>query len=95
MGDGWQNQWGVMRLADFRARKTLREVGPSDLPAESGRSAAAFREALAEFRRRLQPGDMLYFYDSVPEEWDTGFGSAGYAIVRDGELLDTLVARMN
>ena len=58
-------------------------------------SAAAFREALAEFRRRLQPGDVLYFYDSDPEEWDMGFGSAGYAIVRDGELLDTLVVRTN
>ena len=95
MSDGWQNQWGVMRLADFCARKTLREVGPSDLPAESGRSADVFREVLAEFRRRLQPGDVLYFYDSDPEEWDMGLGSAGYAIVRDGELLDTLVVRMN
>jgi hypothetical protein len=82
-------------LADFRVRKILREVGPSDLPAETGRSAAAFGEALAELRQRLQPGDVLYHYDSDPEEWAMGFGSAGYAIVRDGELFDTLVVRMN
>jgi hypothetical protein len=95
VGNGWQNQWGVMRLADFRARKTLREVSASDLPVGGDRSAAAFREALTEFRQRLQPGDVLYHYDSDPEEWAMGFGSAGYAIVRDGELFDTLIVMMN
>lgn len=95
MSDGWQNKWGGMRLADFRAGKTLQVVGASDLPADNGRWVAAFREALAEFREMLQPGDELYYYCSNQEEWDMGFGSEGYAIVRDGELLDTLLMRMN
>jgi hypothetical protein len=95
VNEGWQNRWGMMRLADFSVGKSLKEVNPSDLPTESSRSAAAFREALAEFRRMLQHDDVLYFYDSDPEEWDRGFGSTGYAIVRDGELLETLVVQMN
>ncbi len=87
VNESWQNQWGVMKLADFRAHMTLQEVDPSHLPIGSHR--------LAEFRRQLQPTDVFYYYDSDPEEWDRGMGSAGYAIVRDGELFDTLVMRMN
>lgn len=93
--ESWQNQWGVMKRADFRAGKTFREVGLSHLPAGSPRSAAAWLEALAVFRRQVQPGDVLYHYDSDPEEWDRGSGSEGYAIVRGGELFATLMVRMN
>jgi hypothetical protein len=50
---------------------------------------------LAEFRGRLLPGDELYHYASESDEWDRGMGSEGYAILRDGELLDTLVVGMN
>jgi hypothetical protein len=93
--EGWQNQWGMTRWADFRARMTVRRVGPADLPALTARISPQFVERLAEFRRSLLPGDELYHYDSDPPEWDRGMGSEGYAILRDGELLDTLVVRMN
>lgn len=95
MEDGWQNQWGVMRWADFRSRMTVRLVSLTDLPAPTERSSPRFVAALAEFRGRMIPGDELYHYESDLEEWNRGMGSEGYAILRDGELLDTLVVRMN
>lgn len=95
MDEGWQNQWGVMRWADFRICKTVRLVGLCDLPVPTARTSPRFIEVLAEFRGRLLPGDELYHYNSDREEWDRGMGSEGYALLRDGELLDTLVVRMN
>jgi hypothetical protein len=95
MVDGWQNQWGVMRWADFRADMTVRRISPTDLPTPTADWSPRFVDALTEFRGRLQSGDELYHYNSVQADWDRLMGSEGYAILRDGELLDTLVLRVN
>lgn len=84
-----------MRWNDFRARKTVRRVSLAELPGANESSSPRFIEMLAEFQVQLRPGDELYHYDSDQEEWDRGFGSEGFALLRDGELLDTLVIRMN
>jgi hypothetical protein len=90
------NRWGVLKLAVFSDRKTLREVDPADLPADAERcSPGSFGEALQEFAGRVLPTDKLYHYDSYREEWDNGFGSEGYIIVREGELLDGFLLCMN
>jgi hypothetical protein len=90
-----QNQWGFMRWADFSKHMTVRRVRPVDLPVATPKSSPRFVESLAEFVGCLQPGDELYHYDSDPDMWDQGMGSEGYAILRDGELFDHLVLRMN
>jgi hypothetical protein len=95
VGEGWQNQWGLMRWVDFRAHMTIRRIGPSDLPVPGTRSSPRFVQKLAEFRGRLLPGDELYHFDSVQAKWDDEMGCEGYAILRDGELFDTLQVRMN
>jgi hypothetical protein len=91
----WQNQYGVMKWVAFSANKRLRVVSPSELPLGSPRSAQTFLVALEEFRQKVLPTDTVYHFDSEQTEWEKGFGSEGYAIVRDGELLDALVVKMN
>ena len=91
----WQNQYGVMKWADFCVGKLLREVPAAELPAGGPRSGRTFLVVLEEFRRRLLPTDTLFHFDSEQAEWEKGFGSEGYAIVRAGELVDTLVMKIN
>jgi hypothetical protein len=93
--ESWQDQGGTTRWADFCDRMTVRRVSPAELPVPSARSSPHFVARLAEFRGRLLPGDELYYYNSYPEDWDRLLGSEGYAIVRDGEVLDTLVTKLN
>jgi hypothetical protein len=95
VGEGQLNQWGTMRWADFCVGMTVRLVSPNDLPVPRPRSSTQFVEVLAKFRADLRTSDQLYHFDSNRAEWDRGMGSEGYAIVRDGELLDTLVVMMN
>jgi hypothetical protein len=93
--DSWLNQWGGMKLADFRVGKVFRQVTVAELPKCDERTWHAFREELEAFRVQILPTDVLYYFDSEQSEWDKGFGSEGFAIVRDGELFDTLVVKMN
>ncbi|OWK45615.1 hypothetical protein FRUB_01946 [Fimbriiglobus ruber] len=84
-----------MRLAAFRLGKTLRQVEQTDLPIESDTFYGPFLAELREFKRQILPTDTLYYFDADQSEWDKGFGSEGFALVRDGELFRTLTIRMN
>jgi hypothetical protein len=95
MGESWSNQFGVMKLADFRAGKHLLLASVDELPTGSEMSHPQFLESIRSFKEHILATDTIYFYDSHPSEWDQGHGSTGYALVRDGELFDTLVLRMN
>jgi hypothetical protein len=44
---------------------------------------------------QMIPGDELWEFDSPREDWIAGFGSSGYAILRDGEFIDMMVIRIN
>jgi hypothetical protein len=46
-------------------------------------------------KRAMRPGDELYRFTSSPESWKHLAGRAGIALVRDGEIVDTLVTMMN
>lgn len=95
MSESDQFPWGKMNWTDFSVGKTIRRVGPTDLPKPGARSSQRFIETLAEFQRKLLPGDELYHYRSLKEEWDKGMGSEGYAIVRDGEVIADMMLKMN
>lgn len=43
----------------------------------------------------MRPGDELWEYRSPPDSWDALAGCAGYALVRDGEVIDDIVTVMN
>ncbi|MFZ5864099.1 MAG: hypothetical protein ACOYXR_14845 [Nitrospirota bacterium] len=54
-----------------------------------------------EFRERsgsrfpIKLNDKIYFYESSPVSWTAMFGREGYAVFRDGKLVEKVVIRMN
>jgi hypothetical protein len=44
---------------------------------------------------KIQPGDELRHYSSPREHWFNLIGSAGYALVRDGAVVDSVMTFMN
>ena len=48
-----------------------------------------------EFIASMQKGDEVWLYRSPPETWRAMAGNEGVAIVRAGELIKTLILRMN
>src|SRR5580692_3825247 len=47
------------------------------------------------FIAQMQPGDELWHFSSPPETWANMAGRAGYAIVRDGVIVHSLMTLMN
>jgi hypothetical protein len=43
----------------------------------------------------MRPGDELWEYCSSPESWQHLAGRAGYAVVREGEVVDGILTIMN
>ncbi len=95
MGGEWGNQFGMMKLADFKVGKTLHPVSWELLDKKYRNSSERFLATYREFKQRALPTDELFHYDSEQSEWERGFGSEGYALVRDGELVDTLVIKIS
>lgn len=48
-----------------------------------------------EARLYVDPGDELWYFDNGPEKWKELCGRAGYAVVRDGIVIDAIMIRMN
>jgi hypothetical protein len=43
----------------------------------------------------MRPGDDLWEYCISPESWQHLAGRAGYAVVREGEVVDGILTMMN
>lgn len=39
----------------------------------------------------LQPGDEIWTFETPPETWSAGVGRAGYAVVRDGQIVGNVL----
>ena len=61
------------------------EVNISDLPKKKNETANV----------KLEPSDKIYFYKSPPFSWENSWGRQGYAVFREGELVDNIVTLMN
>jgi hypothetical protein len=48
-----------------------------------------------KFKRQIKDGDELWEFCSPPKSWEDLCGRAGICIVRDGEIIDTIVTIMN
>jgi hypothetical protein len=51
--------------------------------------------ALRKLKQALRDGGELWYWRNANEEWDKGFGQAGYAVVKDGEITATILTEMN
>lgn len=48
-----------------------------------------------QWKQNMQPSDRIVEFQSPPDSWAQLAGRAGFALVRDGKVVDTLVTRMN
>lgn len=84
----------TMKLDDFSVAMRLEEVDLDGLIAGSDISEKR-RDRLRNLKSKLESGDRVLYYCSERKEWDAGMGSEGYALVRNDEVIDSLVLRMN
>jgi hypothetical protein len=55
-----------------------------------------FRNADWEaMKQKIQPGDRLYAYCTSKQSWRICMGSEGIELVRDGQIIDCILLRMN
>jgi hypothetical protein len=85
----------MFKFTDFRAKYILRIASIDELPVGTERSPPYFLECIRKFKEQILASDTIYFYNSHKSDWDRGRGYAGFALVRDDELVDTLQIRMN
>lgn len=83
-----------MNIRDFAINKLLEHVD-LDTMLMSTEISEKRRQRLTELKRQWKLGDSVLYYCSDQEEWDAGMGSEGYALVRNEEVIDTLVLKMN
>lgn len=48
-----------------------------------------------QFKSLLRQGDCIVFFRSNPDSWRGLYGSEGYAIIRNGKILRTILTLMN
>jgi hypothetical protein len=47
------------------------------------------------FRVEVEDDDIVYEFCSPPESWAVLAGRKGYALVRDGEIIDSIITELN
>ena len=75
-----------LELSDENKRK---------LAANSGRRKRWATEKWLPFVADLRPGDEVWRFSSPSEAWAKKCGCAGYSVVRDGEIIRSLVTIRN
>lgn len=83
-----------MDLATFSKRMTLTPVLLDDIQAKPEYKESA-QQWYRDFKSQYLPGDLLFHYDSCREDWDRMMGNSGYILVRNGQIVDSLVLMMN
>ncbi len=59
------------------------------------RLAASWLEDWHALVDAMQPGDELWSFCSPPDSWQHLAGRAGFAVVRQGEVINTILTMMN
>lgn len=76
----------------LRQRTTVAEVEAGFKPQQL---SASWLEDWKALVATMQPGDELWSYCSPPDSWHQLAGRAGYAVVRQGEVIDVILTMMN
>jgi hypothetical protein len=78
---------------------TIEEIEAANLSPNDGRVPHVpfgFESARWEqFKAQMQPGDLIYAFESAPETWSALAGRAGYVLVREGKPIAQIVTLMN
>ena len=92
--DEWKNlDWGALQ------KVTLEEIEENNLYPDDGRVPhVPFGFAHAkwvQWKAQIREGDELYYFSSSAEAWRNLAGREGYALIREGQVVDTMVTLMN
>ncbi len=86
---------------DWLTRKlTVEEAEAENLVSDErlGLTPVPFGYCNSEWRNlraQIQPGDELWEFTSPAESWAQLFGRAGIALIREGEVVDSITTMMN
>lgn len=80
-----------LTVEQAEAENTVGDDRLGQMPLAFGSSNSEWKELLAQ----MQSGDELWEYCSPVETWDFLYGRAGFAIVRDGEIVASMLTSMN
>ncbi len=84
----------MMSFAEFSLGKVTKIIELHNIVA-SPRAGAPWRNKLNDFKSQAMIGDQFIYYCSDASEWNQGMGSEGYAIVRNEQIVATIILMMN
>ncbi|MBV9969519.1 MAG: ribosomal protein L7/L12 [Xanthobacteraceae bacterium] len=74
--------------------KAAHDTGKTD-DEQTGDENPARLRVWQELEQQMQPGDEIWSYSSPPVFWENMCGRGGYAVVRNGEIVYTVLTAMN
>ena len=89
MTPDWLTERTTVKQAEQEHLVSLKSLGPE--PVLFGYKNAQWLELKAQ----MQPGDELWNYCSPPESWQRLAGRAGICLVRNGEIIASILTAMN
>jgi hypothetical protein len=89
MEKGWLRQKLTVEEAEAQNTVTNHRLGPEPVP--FGFDNAAWKNVIAQ----IQPGDELWQFASDAQSWRDLAGRAGISLVRNGEVVTSIVTMMN
>lgn len=86
----------TMNLSEFFADRRLAHRSGCTFDALLKRDdiSASLAERLLRLKAESRVGDRLIYYCADRESFDTGLGSEGYVLVRDDEVIGSVIRRM-
>jgi len=69
--------------------EALNRFWNKNIPEKAGGQLAWWKA----FRSNIQEEDVLWWFSSPKKTWDQAMGWAGFAIIREGQLVDAIVTR--
>jgi hypothetical protein len=94
--ESWLRQQLDTTDVEQLARRELMSLGLSDADLRAALSSGPSPGWLENWRKfigQMVEGDELWSFESPPETWHNLAGRAGYALVRSGRVVDSIVSR--
>ena len=83
-----------MNIDDFAVGMQFKRID-IEMLISSGNMSNKLRARLVDLKKKSTVDDVILYYMSEQQAWDAGMGSEGYVLLRNNEIIDSLVLRMN
>lgn len=81
----------IVTVAEAEAEHMVSDERLGEVPVAFGFGNKAWKTLIEQ----IQEGDELWEFNSPEHKWREGMGSAGYVLLRNGEVVGSHVTRMN